>query len=95
MNPEDAQPIKATDKSLEAMRHFSETYAKRTNTFFCVDPGVTAVVIEGLARHKDELGSPFAPAATTKIRRLKFMLVIGIAPASLCESVKNVTACSS
>jgi ferredoxin-thioredoxin reductase catalytic chain len=57
----DAQPIKATDKSLEAMRHFSETYAKRTNTYFCVDPGVTAVVIEGLARHKDELGSPLCP----------------------------------
>jgi ferredoxin-thioredoxin reductase catalytic chain len=51
----------ATDKSLEAMRHFSEKYAKNTGTYFCVDPGVTAVVIEGLAKHKDELGAPLCP----------------------------------
>ena len=51
----------ASDKSLEAMRHFSETYAKRTGTYFCVDPGVTAVVIEGLAKHKDDLGAPLCP----------------------------------
>jgi len=43
------------------MKHFSETYAKRTGTYFCVDPSVTAVVIEGLAKHKDELGAPLCP----------------------------------
>ncbi|MBW4443822.1 MAG: ferredoxin--nitrite reductase [Plectolyngbya sp. WJT66-NPBG17] len=51
----------ASDKNLEAMRHFSEQYAKRTGTYFCVDPGVTAVVIEGLAKHKEDLGSPLCP----------------------------------
>lgn len=51
----------SSDKSLEAMKHFSETYAKRTSTYFCVDPSVTAVVIEGLAKHKDELGAPLCP----------------------------------
>jgi ferredoxin-thioredoxin reductase catalytic chain len=51
----------ASDKSLEAMRHFSEKYAKNTRTYFCIDPGVTAVVIEGLAKHKDELGAPLCP----------------------------------
>jgi ferredoxin-thioredoxin reductase catalytic chain len=51
----------ATDKSLEAMRHFVETYAKRSDTYFCDDPVVTAIVIEGLAKHKDELGSPLCP----------------------------------
>jgi len=50
-----------TEKTLEAMKSFSETYAKRTDTYFCIDPSVTAVVIEGLARHKDELGSPLCP----------------------------------
>lgn len=50
-----------SDKSLEAMRKFSEQYAKRTDTYFCVDPSVTAVVIEGLARHKEELGAPLCP----------------------------------
>lgn len=56
-----SQPQQASDKSLEAMRHFSEQYAKRTGTYFCVDPGVTAVVIEGLAKHKDDLGAPLCP----------------------------------
>ncbi|MBF2097655.1 MAG: ferredoxin--nitrite reductase [Gloeomargaritaceae cyanobacterium C42_A2020_066] len=51
----------ATTKSLEAMRKFSEQYAKRTGTYFCVDLSVTAVVIRGLAKHKDELGAPLCP----------------------------------
>ncbi len=55
------QPTQATDKSLEAMRHFAETYAQRTGTYFCSDLSITAVVIEGLAKHKDQLGSPLCP----------------------------------
>jgi ferredoxin-thioredoxin reductase catalytic chain len=51
----------SSEKNLEAMKNFSETYAKRTGTYFCVDPSVTAVVIEGLAKHKDELGAPLCP----------------------------------
>ncbi|CAO5066715.1 MULTISPECIES: ferredoxin thioredoxin reductase catalytic beta subunit [Microcystis] len=53
--------ITDTDKSLEAMKKFAEQYAKGTNTYFCSDLSVTAVVIEGLARHKDELGAPLCP----------------------------------
>lgn len=49
------------NNSLEAMRKFAETYAKRTKTVFCVDPSVTAVVIEGLSKHKDKYGSPLCP----------------------------------
>lgn len=48
-------------QSLEAMQKFSETYAQRTDTFFCSDLSITAVVIEGLARHKDEYGAPLCP----------------------------------
>ncbi|HAN75062.1 MAG TPA: ferredoxin--nitrite reductase [Planktothrix sp. UBA8402] len=51
----------ASQKSLEAMKNFSEQYARRTGTYFCVEPSVTAVVIEGLAKHKDELGAPLCP----------------------------------
>ncbi|PSO61044.1 MAG: ferredoxin--nitrite reductase [Cyanobacteria bacterium QH_2_48_84] len=43
------------------MRKFSETYAKRTDTYFCADPSITAVVVEGLAKHKEELGAPLCP----------------------------------
>nr|YP_010338560.1 ferredoxin-thioredoxin reductase beta subunit [Rhodaphanes brevistipitata]UNJ18510.1 ferredoxin-thioredoxin reductase beta subunit [Rhodaphanes brevistipitata] len=53
--------LSSFSNSLEAMRKFSETYAKRTNTYFCVDSTVTAIVIEGLARHKDQYGSPLCP----------------------------------
>lgn len=48
-------------KTLESMKNFSEQYAKRTGTYFCSDLSVTAVVIEGLAKNKDELGSPLCP----------------------------------
>lgn len=47
--------------NLEAMRQFSERYTKTTGTFFCSDLSVTSVVIEGLAKHKDEYGSPLCP----------------------------------
>nr|YP_009397587.1 ferredoxin thioreductase subunit b [Dipterosiphonia australica]ARW66773.1 ferredoxin thioreductase subunit b [Dipterosiphonia australica] len=50
-----------TPISFEAMLKFSEAYAKRTGTFFCIDTSVTAVVIEGLAKHKDEYGAPLCP----------------------------------
>jgi ferredoxin-thioredoxin reductase catalytic chain len=33
----------------------------RSGTFFCVDKSVTAVVIQGLAEHKDTLGAPLCP----------------------------------
>jgi ferredoxin-thioredoxin reductase catalytic subunit len=35
-----------SDKSLEVMRKFSEQYARKSDTFFCVDKGVTAVVVK-------------------------------------------------
>jgi ferredoxin-thioredoxin reductase catalytic chain len=62
--PVDGAPLEAAPKaadSLEVIRKFAETYAKRTGTYFCSDPGVTAVVLEGLARHKDELGGALCP----------------------------------
>nr|YP_009397791.1 ferredoxin thioreductase subunit b [Sonderella linearis]ARW66977.1 ferredoxin thioreductase subunit b [Sonderella linearis] len=48
-------------ESFEAMCKFSEAYAKRTGTFFCTDISVTAVVIEGLSKHKDDYGAPLCP----------------------------------
>ncbi|KAG2610181.1 ferredoxin-thioredoxin reductase catalytic chain, chloroplastic [Panicum virgatum] len=49
------------DKSVEIMRKFSEQYARRSNTYFCADKTVTAVVIKGLADHKDTFGAPLCP----------------------------------
>ena len=50
-----------SDKSMEIMRKFSEQYAKTSNTKFCIDKSVTAVVIKGLAEHKESLGAPLCP----------------------------------
>ncbi|MEM1367304.1 MAG: ferredoxin-thioredoxin reductase catalytic domain-containing protein [Cyanobacteria bacterium P01_H01_bin.15] len=46
---------------LPSLKKFAERYAQRTNSYFCVEPSVTAAVLEGLARHKAELGSPLCP----------------------------------
>lgn len=58
-----SQPTLSTEasKSLKAMTMFANTYAKNTGTFFCSDPSIAAVVIKGLAEHKDTLGAPLCP----------------------------------
>lgn len=53
--------LKNIPESFEVMRKFSEAYAKKTGTFFCADLSVTAIVIEGLAKHKDKYGAPLCP----------------------------------
>ncbi len=61
VNASSAAPSPQASDSLEVIRKFAETYAQRTGTYFCSDPGVTAVVLEGLARHKYELGGALCP----------------------------------
>ena len=58
---DDTEEQQEQDDVLEKMRVFSEKYAKQTETYFCSDPQVTAVVIKGLADHKEELGAPLCP----------------------------------
>ncbi|XP_047318072.1 ferredoxin-thioredoxin reductase catalytic chain, chloroplastic-like [Impatiens glandulifera] len=53
--------VKPSEKSVEIMRKFSEQYARKSDSYFCVDKGVTSVVIKGLAEHKDTLGAPLCP----------------------------------
>ena len=54
-------PLYSISPSLEAMHKFAELYAAQTNTFFCVDPSVTCVVIKGLAFYKEKYGFPLCP----------------------------------
>ncbi|CAK7328077.1 unnamed protein product [Dovyalis caffra] len=56
-----ASKVEPSEKSVEIMRKFSEQYARKSGTYFCVDKGVTSVVIKGLADHKDSLGAPLCP----------------------------------
>lgn len=53
--------MEPSEKSVDIMRKFSEQYARKSGTYFCMDKGVTSVVIKGLAEHKDTLGAPLCP----------------------------------
>mmetsp|Transcript_3212 Transcript_3212/g.7558 ORF Transcript_3212/g.7558 Transcript_3212/m.7558 type:complete len:211 (+) Transcript_3212:77-709(+) len=64
--PEEAAEEKSrgdepTDSSIDTMRKFSNQYARKTDTFFCSDKSVAAVVVTGLAHHKETLGAPLCP----------------------------------
>eukprot|EP00435_Cladocopium_sp_Y103_P049293 s2867_g14.t2 len=48
-------------KTIETMMKFSNQYAKVTKTKYCEDKSVPAVVIVGLALHKETLGAPLCP----------------------------------
>jgi hypothetical protein len=45
--------------SREELTNDADAY--RSGTVFCIDKSVTAVVIQGLAEHKDSLGAPLCP----------------------------------
>jgi ferredoxin-thioredoxin reductase catalytic chain len=49
------------NSNFDAMKRFAELYARYSETYFCIEPGVTIIVLEGLAKHKEELGEPLCP----------------------------------
>lgn len=49
------------EKALTAMTAFSNRYVKLSETKYCSEPSVPAVVIRGLAEHKVTLGAPLCP----------------------------------
>ena len=48
-------------KIFDAMRQFAESYAKSTETYFCVDFEVTESVLLGLSKNKQLFGAPLCP----------------------------------
>ena len=58
---DDAAHEEKVGKALKAMNAFSNSYVKNTDTRFCADPSIPAVVIKGLAEHKVTLGAPLCP----------------------------------
>lgn len=43
------------------MTMFANKYTQITGTYYCSDASIPAVVIKGLAEHKDQLGAPLCP----------------------------------
>ena len=58
---EDPEHEAKVNKALKAMVMFSNSYCKNTDTRYCSDPSIPAVVIKGLAEHKVMLGAPLCP----------------------------------
>jgi len=65
-----------SEKNLIKMRTYAEKFAEKSGTYLHPDHGVTDVVVEGLARHIEEVGKPLCPcnfypdkAAEAKLRR--------------------------
>lgn len=58
---EEEQRQTKVDKALKAMTAFSNKYIEKTETKYCTDKSVAAVVIKGLAEHKVTLGAPLCP----------------------------------
>ncbi|RRT66685.1 hypothetical protein B296_00040014, partial [Ensete ventricosum] len=54
-NPCTVFVVEPSDKSVEVMRKFSEQYARRSGTYFCVDKGVTAVVIKVILKYQSQI----------------------------------------
>lgn len=48
-------------QSLEGMQKFAQLYTKQTNTFFCLDPTITSVVLIGLANYRVKYAVPLCP----------------------------------
>jgi len=46
---------------IDSMKQFAESYAKSTDTYFCIDPEVTESVIKGLVKNKELFGAPLCP----------------------------------
>jgi ferredoxin-thioredoxin reductase catalytic chain len=51
----------AIEKATKAMTQFSNRYIQNTDTKYCSDLSIPAVVIKGLAEHKVTLGAPLCP----------------------------------
>lgn len=77
-------------ESIRAMHKFAELYAKRTNTFFCFDPSITAVVITGLANYKEKYGVPLCPCRNYYNEEAEIDLNYWICP---CVSMRERKEC--
>lgn len=65
-----------SEKNILKMQNYAEKFAEKSGTYLHPDRSVTATVVEGLARHIEEVGKPLCPCnfypdkeAEAKLRR--------------------------
>lgn len=75
---------------IKEMHHFAELYAKKTNTFFCLDPSITSVIISGLADYKERYQLPLCPCRNFRSERVEIELNFWICP---CVAMRERKEC--
>nr|YP_009326960.1 ferredoxin-thioredoxin reductase beta subunit [Pleurocladia lacustris]ANS57598.1 ferredoxin-thioredoxin reductase beta subunit [Pleurocladia lacustris]ANS57742.1 ferredoxin-thioredoxin reductase beta subunit [Pleurocladia lacustris] len=75
---------------LKEMHNFAELYAKKTNTFFCLDPSITSVIIAGLADYKNKYKLPLCPCRNFRSERVEIELNFWICP---CVAMRERKEC--
>ena len=58
---EEPSPFEAPSSHFHPTLTLTPPSFYRSGTYFCIDKSVTAVVIQGLAEHKESLGAPLCP----------------------------------
>ncbi len=52
---------KPSQKNIDKMQKYADKFAEKSGTFLHPDASVTETVVEGLARHIEEVGRPLCP----------------------------------
>jgi len=87
-----AEPSQA---NIDKMWAYARKYAEKSGTSLHPDVSVTEAVVQGLAKHIEEVGGRSAPATSIRTRRPRPSCAAGSARATRCRSGSTVTACSS
>lgn len=89
--------IKGTEKKkfdkgslIKEMHTFAERYAEKTNTFFCLDPSITSIIIAGLADYKKKYELPLCPCRNFRSERVEIELNFWICP---CVAMRERKEC--
>ena len=75
---------------IKEMHTFSELYAQKTNTFFCLDPSITSIIIAGLADYKEKYSLPLCPCRNFRSERVEIELNFWICP---CVAMRERKEC--
>lgn len=75
---------------IKEMHTFAERYAQKTNTFFCLDPSITSVIIAGLADYKEKYELPLCPCRNFRSEKVEIELNFWVCP---CVAMRERKEC--
>ena len=84
-----------SEKNLIKMRNFVEKFAAKSGSYLHPDRTVTDVVVEGLARHIEEVASRSVRVIFIRTSRLRLNCAVGSAPVTRCRLTSTVIDCCS